>query len=152
MESCPERDPVVVAYQSGMPIADRLRAVQIAIAEGAAELAWLRAHSEDYTDEDLLEEARAITRRIRGLRRLVEVDVAEHRSLAPSGIDPASPEDRQVLGLLLDRILGVVDEVLPDATADELEHRLVAALAADPQIPWPPQPPPDEPPEPGAAA
>jgi len=151
----PRVDQVLDAYRNNRPIEQRLTAVQIAVAEAAAELAWLRERQDDYKGDDLLEEARAITRRIRGLRRLVEVDVAEHRAGPPEGIDPASPAGQQVLQLLYDRIVGVAQDVLP-VHADELVERFSQALADDPGIPWspslppasPPTPPPEEPPEP----
>lgn len=149
----PVVDHVLRAYSGNYPIEERLRVVQLAIAEAAAELSWLRAQQDDYKADELLGEARAITRRIRGLRRLVEVDVAEHRAERPAGIDPASPEGSVVLQMFCDRIVGIAHDVLVADVAAELERRFAAAVAADPDIPWPPaEPPPAEPPEPEAAA
>jgi len=110
----------------------------------------MKLHAAEY-GEDLLEAARTVTRRVRALRRLAELDLAHHRASEPEGVDPGSPEGQVVLQMFYDRIMGVAHEVLPGDAADELERRFAAAVAADPDIPWPP---PDEPPEPepGAAA
>lgn len=149
-----DTDPVVIAYRERLPIQERLRVVQTSIAESAAELAWLRERPEGSEPEDLLEEARSISRRIRNLKKLVELDLAVHRAdLLAHEIAPGSPEGQRALQLFYDRIVGVVEELLHSDVAAELVERFSAALTDDNEIPWPPTPPPDEPPpEPGAAA
>lgn len=133
-------DPVVAAYLDRLPLVDRLGAIQVEQARTAAELSWMRLHAADY-GEDLLEAARAVSRRVRALRRLAELDLAHHRATEPEGIDLGSPEGQQALCLLFDRIVGVAADVLPGDVADALVERFTAALAADPDIPWvaPPQ-------------
>lgn len=46
------------------------------------------------------------------------------------------PMIRRTLDLLVERIVQVAYDVLPETKADELDVRLKEAVAADPQLPW----------------
>lgn len=131
-------DPVVQAYrpEAHVGVVGRLRAVQIAIAEAAADLSWLREHPELH--DDLLESGRAVSRRVRALKKLAEADLHELHTIWPGDeSDPRSPEAYRAVRMLHERIMSVARDVLSPDRAEALETGLDARLRAEPAIPWP---------------
>ncbi len=111
------------ALQSHLSYRDRLRAIQAEIARSAALLGWLGQHP----GRGALEQARAVSRRVRGFRKLLEVERQEHRHLPPQEIDLRSPEVEQVVQLLIQTFedaAGVLPEDAASELIDKTRHRL----------------------------
>jgi hypothetical protein len=104
------------ALRSNSSYRDRLRAIQAEIARSAAILEWLAAHP----GRGRLDEARAVSRKVRALRKLLEVERQEHRHLPPQEIDLGSHEVEQVVQLLIQTFEDASEAVLPGDVADEL--------------------------------
>jgi hypothetical protein len=130
--------PLVVAVGRGDEGVDLLRAVQLQMARAAAELGFLDEHRHEFEDHELLERGRAVTRNVRAMKRLAELELLRIRRFGTQPTDlHADPQVHRVLDLLLDRILEVAQDVLPEAKADELDARFRVVLEADPAVPWP---------------
>lgn len=93
----PESD-LVKAIESRRPLEDRLRAVELEFARAAATLDWLAAHPCART----LEDGRAISRRLRGLRKYLEIELRERRELGRPELDLKSDTVERVVELLLE--------------------------------------------------
>jgi hypothetical protein len=120
----PSTSDLEQAFSDGRPLVERLRAVEVQYARAAATLAWLAQHP----DRCSLEDGRAISRRLRGLRKLVEVELRERKQPGPPDIDLHSPAVEQVVGLLLRTFEEAASAVLPGDQALHLmeETRLRA--------------------------
>lgn len=125
-------DPLVVASSRSDDPRELLLVVRQLLAVAAAELGWLARHP----SPTAIERARAVTRRVRVLRRFTEVLRAE-RLMQPQGLSPESVDGRHVIALLVERVVGVAHEVMPAHTAAALSERLRDVVARDPGIPWP---------------
>lgn len=126
--------PFTSDYLAAGDVVSRLRVIQIAMARNAALLAFMAEHPEHY---DTLEDGRAVSRHVRALKSLAELELRDLRLGGQAGPAPDSPVMKEVLSLLVDRISQVAHDVLPAETADELESGFRHALEADPQVPWP---------------
>lgn len=104
------------ALADGRPLQDRLRAVQLVYAGAAATLAWMAEHP----GPSSLEEGRAISRKLRGLRKYVEVELRERRELGHADLDLSSPAVAEVVGLLLDTFEAAASAVLSPAESSAL--------------------------------
>lgn len=130
----PRRSPFARDYLAAGDVVSRLRVIQVALARDAALLAFMSKHPEHY---DTLKDGRAVSRHVRTLKTLAELELRDLRSGAQPGPGPASPVMKEVLSLLVDKIVQVAHDVLPAATANELDDRFRNALETDSNVPWP---------------
>ncbi len=130
-------DPVVAAFSSqDSTTMDRLRACQLGLARLYAELRWLEENPNEV--DDLVEAGRAISRRIRAIKRLVELELREHRLRGHDpDVDLHSPLARQVIALLVDTLINVTRNVVSADDADKIVEVFESRVKADPEIPWP---------------
>lgn len=128
--------PLVRAVLAGDEGVDLLKLIQQQMAHAAAELGFLDHHRDEFEPEDLLRRGRDITRQVRALRRFADLEVARLRHFGPPAMKLDDPMIRRTLDLLVERIVQVAYDVLPETKADELDVRLKEAVAADPQLPW----------------
>lgn len=130
-------DPVVAAFSSqDSTTMDRLRACQLGLARLYAELRWLEENPNEV--DDLVEAGRAISRRIRAIKRLVELELREHRLRGHDpDVDLHSPLARQVIALLVDTLINVTRNVVIADDADKIVEVFESRVKADPEIPWP---------------
>lgn len=133
----PGHDPVVVAYSDpNSTTTDRLRACQMGLARQYATLRWLEEHPNDL--DDLVEAGRAISRRMRALKRLTEIELKEHRLEGGSpDVDLHGPVARQVVALLVDKLANVTTDVISADDADKIVSMFEGRIEADPDVPWP---------------
>jgi hypothetical protein len=129
--------PIVRAVVRRDEGVELLRVIQIEMAKAAAELRFLDDHRDEFEADELLERGRAITRQVRALRRLVELECSRIRRFGRPPLRLDDPMVRRAFGLLVERIVEVGHEVLPEGKADELEVKFRERLAAEPQVPWP---------------
>lgn len=129
--------PIVRAVVRRDEGVELLRVIQQEMAKAAAELAWLDDNRDEYEPDELLERGRAVTRQVRALRRLAELECSRIRRFGRPPLRLDDPMVRRALGLLVERIVGVGHEVLPESKADELETKFRERLAAEPGVPWP---------------
>ncbi len=130
----PEPEGFSADYRKSSDVVARLRVIQVALARDAALLAFMSEHPDHY---DTLEDGRAVSRHVRALKVLAELELRDLRLGGRPGPGPGSPEMRQVLSLLVDKIIQVAHDVLGTDTATQLERRFHHALDADPHVPWP---------------
>jgi hypothetical protein len=90
--------------------------VQLEYARAAATLAWMAEHP----GPSSLEQGRAISRRLRGLKKYVEVELRERRELGHADLDLSSPAVAEVVGLLLSTFERAASAVLPEGDAHYL--------------------------------
>jgi len=134
-QSAIDNDPIVVAIREGADLQGRLRACQVVIAEQAAILKWLELNPNSV--DDLLETGRAISRRVRAVKGLVELELRQQRHASTEQIDLTSPEIRRVFDLLVDTIEAVTNEMVPTDTATEVIAEFRSKVEANRDIPWP---------------
>lgn len=136
-ETAVAHDPLVAAYRrgSGADLVGRLRAAQEVVAVCYGKLRHMETHPEKY--DDLTESGRAISRRIRATKRLVELELRQARHASTEQVDIGSPKIRQVLDLLVQEIERVTIEMIPADTAAVVIARFRAKVAADEAIPLP---------------
>ncbi len=91
--------------------------MQFEYARAAATLGWMAENPSSST----LQDGRAISRRLRGLRKYVEVELRERRELGHADLDLSSPAVAEVVGLLLSTFERAAAAVLPEGDA----HRLI---------------------------
>ena len=130
-------DPVVTAYtHEGNSTVERLRACQHALAVEYASLRWLEEHPDGV--DDLLETGRAVSRRVRALKRLVELELREHRLQgdAPE-LDLHGPIACQVISLLVTTLINVTTDVVGADDATDVVNKFKSAVEGNPEIPWP---------------
>jgi hypothetical protein len=82
----------------------------------AATLAWMAEHP----GPSSLEEGRAISRRLRGLKKYFEVELRERRELGHADLDLSSRAVAEVVELLLDTFEAAAFAVLPEGDAHHL--------------------------------
>lgn len=130
-------DPVVTAYSDPhSTTVDRLRPCQAGLARLYGELRWLEEHPDDV--DDLLEAGRAISRRMRALKRLTELELREHRlEGGPPEVDFNSPIVREVVALFVDTLINVTRDMIAEDDADDIVEMFKSKVEADDQIPWP---------------
>ena len=128
-------DPVVQAIRGGEDLVGRLRACQEVIAIQAALLRWLELHPSSVVD--LLETGRAISRRVRAVRQLVELELRQQQHASTEQVDLSSAAVKQVLALLVLEIEDLTTEMLPTDTAAEVIALFRNKVAANSDIPWP---------------
>lgn len=129
--------PIVRAVVHRDEGVELLRVIQVEMSKAAAELRFLDDHRDEFEADELLERGRDITRQVRALRRLAELECTRIRRFGRPPLRLDDPMVRRVLGLLVDRIVEVGHEVLPETKADELETKFRERLAAEPDVPWP---------------
>lgn len=129
--------PIVRAVVHRDEGVELLKVIQIEMAKAAAELRFLDEHRDEYEGDELLDRGRAITRQVRALRRLAELECTRLRRFGRPPLRLDDPMVRRALGMLVERIVGVGHDVLPEAKADELEMKFRERLAAEPGVPWP---------------
>lgn len=129
--------PIVRAVVHRDEGVELLKVIQVEMAKAAAELRFLDEHRDDFDADELLERGRAITRQVRALRRLAELECTRIRRFGRPPLRLDDPMVRRALGMLVERIVEVGHEVLPETKADELELRVRERLAAEPDVPWP---------------
>ncbi len=129
--------PIVRAVVRRDEGVELLRVIQQEMAKAAAELRFLDENRDEYEPDELLERGRSITRQVRALRRLAELECTRIRRFGRPPLRLDDPMVRRALGLLVERIVEVGHEVLPENTADEIEMRFRERLAAEPDVPWP---------------
>jgi hypothetical protein len=103
------------ALSSGLPLNERLRCVQLSYARAAAALAWMAEHP----GPSSLEEGRAISRKLRGLRKYVEIELRERKELGHADLDLSSTAVAEVVELLLGTFEAAAS-VLPEGDAHYL--------------------------------
>lgn len=136
VQAQPPDDPIVGAYSSmGTTTMDRLRACQAALARDYARLRWLEAHPSQV--DDVLEAGRSVSRRVRAIRKLVELELHEHRLRGEPELDVRGPLVTRVVALLMDSINGVTQEMVPPGDARLIIDRFTTAINDNPEIPWP---------------
>ena len=134
-----QNHPLVVAFRDPTTTTiDRLRLIEIAMARCAAELAFQNQHPEYFEQP---EAGRAVSRRVRALKRIAEVELAEARSCGPRHSQIDHPDTAKLLDALFHRVVGIFHEALPANYATAMEDGLKKALEEDPEIPWLPTPP-----------
>jgi hypothetical protein len=100
------------------------------------ELVWLEEHPHEV--DDLLEEGRAISRRVRALKRLTEIELKEHRLEGGSpDVDLHGPLARQVIALLVTKLTAVTNDVVSADDAKRIIEMFESAIEADADVPWP---------------
>ena len=129
--------PIVRAVVHRDEGVELLKVIQVEMAKAAAELAWLDEHRDEFEGDELLERGRSITRHVRAMKRLAELECTTLRRFGRPPLRLDDPMVRQALGLLVERIVEVGHEVLPENRADELEARFRERLAPEPDVPWP---------------
>jgi hypothetical protein len=130
--------PLVVAVAAGNEGVELLRVVQHEIARASAELGFLDLRRAEFEGDELLERGRAITRQVRAMKRLAELELLRLRRFGMQPTDlHGDPQVHRVLDLLVQRICDLSEEVLPQAKASELNTKLRRVLEADPAVPWP---------------
>lgn len=130
-------NPVVAAFSSqSSTTVDRLRACQVGLARLYGELRWLEEHPDDV--DDLLETGRSISRRIRALKRLTELELRQRRLEGGTPeVDFNSPLVRQVVALFMDTLANVTRDVVSADDADDIITMFESRVKTDPEIPWP---------------
>lgn len=132
--SAPSSDhPLVVAVRERQEPVEVLRVVQNQLARASAQLEFMALHAEHFSVED----ARAVTRRARGLRRFAELVIAEQRVIGTGGLDPDSALGRLVFEMLVGRVAKVANDVLDDGTAAQLMTRIQTEVETEPDLRWP---------------
>lgn len=112
---------------------ERLRVIKEAMCRAAAELEFQRLHPEAFEQP---EAGRAVTRRVRALKKLKEVELSELRAFGPRDeVDPSVAE--RLIRVLHHRVVEVIHEALPEHMAAAVEAGLRRELEADERIPWP---------------
>ena len=92
-------DPIVAAYKTDdVGVVDRLRACQLAIAIEQARLEWLEENPDAV--DDLLEAGRSVSRRIRAIKKLVELELDVQRLRGDPEPDIRSPVAKKVYSAL----------------------------------------------------
>lgn len=129
--------PIVRAVVHRDEAVELLKVIQVEMAKAAAELRFLDDHRHEFDGEDLLRRGRDITRQVRALRWLAELECTQVRRFGRPPLRLNDPMVRRALGMLVERIVEVGHEVLPESKADELELRVRERLAAEPDVPWP---------------
>ena len=133
----PGHDPVVAAYtDSASARVDRLRACQMGLARLYVQLRRLEEHPDD--EDNLVEAGRAISRRVRAIKRLTELELREHRlNGREPDLDLRGPLARKIISLLVDTLVNVTNEMVSADDADEVVSKFKIAIEADTNIPWP---------------
>jgi len=133
----PSTDPVLDAFSSqDSTTTDRLRACQMGLARLYGELRWLEENPGRV--DDILEEGRAISRRIRALKRLVELELREHRLAGGAQeVDLHGPLARQVIALLVTKLAAVTNDVVSADDAQKIVKMFEGAIESNDDIPWP---------------
>lgn len=96
------------------PFQDRLRAAQLDLARCAGTLAWMAEHPGPET----LEQGRTISRHMRAIRKYVELELRERKTLGRPDVELRSEGVEEVVGLLLDTFERVSRQVLSEDEAD----------------------------------
>jgi hypothetical protein len=135
LEPTVDDDPILMAIRSGTDLVGRLEAAAEVVAVSYARLRFLELYSGSV--DDLLEEGRSITRRIRAVRKYVDVELRQQKHVATEQVDLGSPAVRQILGMLVDQIAEVATEMLPPDVAAKVVETFKVRAAADVTIPWP---------------
>lgn len=140
--SCDDTDalvlahPLVVAFRdASTTTVERLRLIQVAMARCAAELAFQTERPQHFEQP---EAGRAVSRRVRALKRIAEVELAEARSCGPRSSQVDHPDTAKLLDFFFQRVVGIFHEALPENYATSMEYGLRKALEEDPAIPWSP--------------
>jgi hypothetical protein len=133
----PDEQPIVRAVARRDEGVELLRVIQVELALAAAELAWLDDHRCDFEDDDLLARGRAITRQVRALRRLADLEVSRVRRFGRPDVRLDDPRVVRLMGLLLERVIDIGSDVLPAENAERFETTLRQRLAAEPLVPCP---------------
>lgn len=130
-------DPVVAAFSSqDSTTIDRLRACQLGLARLYGELRWLEENPSQV--DDLVEAGRAISRRMRALKRLVELELRQHRLEGHEPqIDLHDPLVKEVVALFVDTLINVTRNMIAEDDADRIVEMFTSKVEAVPDIPWP---------------
>ena len=115
----PPRSELEAAVTGRRPLQDRLRAAQLDLARSAATLAWMAENP----GPDALEQGRAISRHMRAIRKLIELELRERKDLGRPEVDLRSEGVEEIVGLLIDTFERVSQQVLPKDDADEIMRR-----------------------------
>jgi hypothetical protein len=130
----PEDARIAAAVDTSSTI-DRLRACQLGVARLYAQLRWLQGNPEKV--DDVLESGRAISRHVRAIKKLVELELHQHRLRGQPEIDVRGKLAKRVISLLVQEIIGVTREMVPPGDARVIIDNFEAAIEANPEIPWP---------------
>lgn len=95
------------------PLQDRLHAAQVDLARCAATLGWMAENP----GPDSLKQGRAISRHMRGIRKLIEIELRERKTFGRPDVDLRSQAVEQVVELLLGKFADVLQDVLPEEKA-----------------------------------
>jgi hypothetical protein len=129
-------DPIVAAYTADdVGVVDRLRACQVAIAIEHARLQWLEENPDAV--DDLLEAGRAISRRVRAIKKIVELELDVQRLRGDPEPDIRSPIAKKVYAALVDQLEEVTRDMVAEDTANNIFNLFKAKVEAHPDIPWP---------------